>query len=185
MAGPMLLSLNEIHGEDAHVDRVFAPEDFTPKPDDYVVSGVVSLGLDLHVRDEHVRVAGRVRAPLTLACGRCAEPFAFSVDATFDLEYVPEAEVEEKPEREIEPEEFALAYYEDNAIDLGALMQEQFYLAMPMKPLCQPDCRGLCALCGKNLNQGSCECRASWEDPRLAVLRSLMPQTDETPKTER
>jgi uncharacterized protein len=107
------------------------------------------------------------------------------VDAAFDLEYVPEVEVEEKPEREIEPEEFALAYYKDNVIDLGALMQEQFYLAVPMKPLCQPDCRGLCALCGKNLNQGSCECRASWEDPRLAVLRSLIPQAADTPETER
>lgn len=185
MAGPMLLSLNEIHSEDTHVDRVFAPEDFTPRPDDYVVSGAVSLSLDLHRRGEHVRVSGRVRAPLTLVCGRCAETFAFPVDAAFDLEYVPEADVEEKPEREIEPEEFRLAYYEDNAIDLGALMQEQFYLAMPMKPLCQSGCKGLCALCGKNLNQGSCECRASWEDPRLAVLRSLMPQADDTPKTER
>ncbi len=185
MAGQMLLSLNEIRSEDTHVDRVFEPGDFTPRPDDYLVAGVVSLSLDLHVRDEHVRVSGRVQAPLTLACGRCAEPFALPVDAAFDLEYVPEVEVEEKPEREIEPEEFALAYYQDNAIDLAALMQEQFYLALPMKPLCRSDCRGLCAICGQNLNQGTCECRASWEDPRLAVLRSLMPPAAETPKTER
>lgn len=185
MTGSMLLQLNGIHGEDAHVERVFAPEDFDQRPDDFTVAGPVALSLDVHVRDERLRVSGRVRATLTLACGRCVEPFAWPVDASFDLEYVPEAEALEKPEREIEPGEFSLAYYKDGVIDLGALVQEQFYLAMPMKPLCREDCLGLCAMCGKNLNQGPCECRASWEDPRLAVLRSLLPKADETQKNER
>ena len=45
-------------------------------------------------------------------------------------------------------------------IDLGQLMQEQFYLAVPMKPLCREDCRGLCPVCGTNLNTGSCQLRS-------------------------
>lgn len=185
MSGHMLLQLNEIHGEEAHIERAFSAEDFKEAREDYAVSGPVALSLDVQIRDEHVRVTGRVTAPLTLACGRCVEPYALHVDAPFELEYVPEGEAEEKPEREVEPEEFSLAYYRDGAIDLRALMQEQFYLAMPMKPLCRPDCQGLCPVCGTNLNQGRCECKTSWEDPRLAVLKSLLPKGDGAQKTER
>jgi uncharacterized protein len=64
------------------------------------------------------------------------------------------------------------AFWNDE-IDLGQLMKEQFYLALPMKPLCRDECRGLCALCGANLNRGTCGCVAAWEDPRFAALRAL------------
>jgi uncharacterized protein len=52
-------------------------------------------------------------------------------------------------------------------------MREQFYLALPMKPLCSEGCKGLCAMCGTNLNKGSCDCKREWEDPRLAALKEL------------
>ena len=50
------------------------------------------------------------------------------------------------------------AFYENDEIDLGQLMQEQFYLALPMKPLCKDDCKGLCPNCGTNLNKATCDC---------------------------
>ena len=53
-------------------------------------------------------------------------------------------------------------------------MREQFYLALPMKPLCVETCRGLCPACGINLNQASCECDTAWQDPRLAGLKALL-----------
>jgi uncharacterized protein len=52
-------------------------------------------------------------------------------------------------------------------------MQEQFYLALPMKPLCVADCKGLCPSCGTNLNKSVCGCQAAWDDPRLAALKAL------------
>jgi uncharacterized protein len=52
-------------------------------------------------------------------------------------------------------------------------MREQFYLSLPMKPLCRADCRGLCPSCGTNLNRGACDCRAGWEDTRFAALKAL------------
>ena len=57
--------------------------------------------------------------------------------------------------------------------DLGHLMREQFYLSLPMKALCSDGCRGLCVVCGTNLNSGACGCTRTWEDPRLAPLRDL------------
>jgi uncharacterized protein len=65
------------------------------------------------------------------------------------------------------------AFYENDEIDLGHLMREQFTLSLPMKPLCRDDCRGLCPVCGVNWNKGSCDCKRDWEDPRLEALRNL------------
>jgi uncharacterized protein len=52
-------------------------------------------------------------------------------------------------------------------------MREQFYLALPMKPLCRPDCQGLCPVCGKNRNVETCACQSEWVDPRMEALRRL------------
>jgi uncharacterized protein len=52
-------------------------------------------------------------------------------------------------------------------------MREQFYLALPMKPLCVDACKGLCPVCGRNLNRETCDCKSDWEDPRMAALRQL------------
>ena len=76
-------------------------------------------------------------------------------------------------ERAIEEDDLATAFYENDTIDLGQLMREQFYLGLPMKPLCGEECRGLCPVCGTNLTRGACECRRDWNDPRLAPLQAL------------
>jgi uncharacterized protein len=76
-------------------------------------------------------------------------------------------------EREVEDDDLGTSYYRDDQIDLNELLREQFYLALPMKPLCDEACQGLCPQCGTNLNTGSCNCAAGWEDPRLAPLRQL------------
>ena len=108
---------------------------------------------------------------LELACSRCLEPFELPVDASFDVRYLPQSE-NTGDEREVEEDDLSDAFYRDEQIDLGQLMEEQFYLALPMKPLCREDCKGLCASCGTNLNEATCDCQVRWEDPRLAGLES-------------
>jgi uncharacterized protein len=54
------------------------------------------------------------------------------------------------------------------------MLREQFYLAIPMRPLCREDCKGLCPHCGTNWNTGTCACDVRWQDPRLAGLQSLL-----------
>ena len=61
-------------------------------------------------------------------------------------------------EVEVEDDDLTTAFYSDEQIDLGQLVLEQFYLAVPMKPLCRESCRGLCPECGTNLNTGTCSC---------------------------
>jgi uncharacterized protein len=95
------------------------------------------------------------------------------VQAAFDLRYLPQAENTGDDEEEVEEDDLASAFYRDDAIDLRQLIEEQFYLALPMKPLCRPECQGLCPQCGVNRNLETCDCQTRWEDPRMAGLKAL------------
>ncbi len=59
-------------------------------------------------------------------------------------------------------------------INATSALREQVLLSIPMRPLCRPDCKGLCDQCGQDLNEGPCQCSRQDSDPRLAVLRSLL-----------
>ncbi len=63
---------------------------------------------------------------------------------------------------------------EDGYLDIDALLLETLELEFPSKILCRADCRGLCATCGKDLNDGPCTCQADTQDPRLAPLEALL-----------
>ena len=63
---------------------------------------------------------------------------------------------------------------DDLNIDLFPLIREYLYLEMPISPTCRPDCKGLCSVCGENLNQMTCNHDIEIDDPRLAVLKSLL-----------
>jgi uncharacterized protein len=119
-----------------------------------------------------------------MKCSRSLLPFSSPVDQTFDLRYQPHTANTGEGEREIEEDDLTTAFYEKDEIDLGHLMHEQFVLSLPMKPLCDGACKGLCPVCGTNLNRGTCDCKPV-EDPRLAALRELRTRTkkNEEPKT--
>jgi uncharacterized protein len=95
------------------------------------------------------------------------------VDASFDLRYEPRRTESSERETEVRDRDLSAAYYDDQQIDLGQLMSEQFHLFVPMKPLCVEACRGLCPQCGVNLNREACGCVRDWQDPRLAALKGL------------
>ena len=104
------------------------------------------------------------------------------VNATFDLRYLPQgaaADEETSEESETEADDVSTTFYREEEIDLAELLREQFYLALPMKPLCAESCKGLCPQCGVNLNVETCACKPQWEDPRLAGLKALI--TDRKP----
>jgi len=79
---------------------------------------------------------------------------------------------------EVAEEDLDTSVYRDDQIDLNEVLREQFYLALPMKPLCREDCAGLCPQCGTNRNTGTCSCATEDVDPRLAPLRGLKQVAD-------
>lgn len=172
----LLLNLTRIRTAEDRFDHVYAPDTFADDRETFTVVEPVVLGVDIHKDKDIFRLAGRVQTVIEMPCGRCLEPFTTPVDATFDLRYQPRAAATAQAETEVQDDDFSAAFYDDDEIDLGQLMREQFYLAVPMKPLCRDDCRGLCAQCGTNLNKGACACVTDWEDPRFAALKALREQ---------
>ena len=170
-----MLSLNvaKIRTAEEHFEKVYEPAALGGERENFSIVEPVHLAFDIHKDKDQFRLVGRVRTTLELTCGRCLEPFQMPIDAPFDLRYHPRTQNTGEGEREVEEDDLTTAFYENDTIDLGQLMHEQFYLALPMKPLCAADCRGLCPQCGTNLNRGACSCPRDWEDPRLAALKTF------------
>jgi uncharacterized protein len=127
--------------------------------------------------DRSVHVRGRLSATLELQCGRCLEAFPFSLDQDLDLFYLPHRAAEEDDEQEDEVEladrDMVVAYHQGERLDLGEMLREQFFLAVPMKRLCREHCAGICPTCGANRNAGTCPCPPVETGSRLADLGAV------------
>jgi uncharacterized metal-binding protein YceD (DUF177 family) len=158
--------------------------------EDFSVVGTVHFEGDVERGSaETYHLRGQLKAQLVLPCARCAEPSDVAVDVPVDLRFVPAGTDTAGPRASASPDDHddghemaeddpSIALYDQPRIDLAQVAREQCYLAVPMKPLCRPDCQGLCPHCGINRNTGSCTCENRWEDPRLAGLRSLLKDAD-------
>ena len=174
----MRLDLSRFKAGEQRVDKTYEPAAFAlGKEDEFRVVAPVALATEVRKDSNKVRLVGTVKTTLECDCGRCLESFTIPVDATFDLLYLPVgttvAPAAGDEEQEIQADDVGVSYYKDDEIDLGDLMREQFYLALPMKPLCRVDCRGLCSVCGANRNRETCTCKVAWIDPRLEVLKQF------------
>jgi uncharacterized protein len=169
----MQLDLTRYRQPEEHFSRSFRPDEVAQDGDAYRIVAPVHLEFDIQKDKEKFRLIGTARTELELSCSRCLEPFRLPVDAVFELRFLPASEMADGEEREVQDEDLDTSYYRDDTIDLNELLREQFYLSLPMKPLCREDCKGLCPQCGTNWNTGTCTCTTEWEDPRLAALKGL------------
>ena len=123
-------------------------------------------------------VDGTARFTADLECSRCVEPYPFANNSTFHVRFRPRPELSaENEEIEIgDAEELDVEFYTERAIPLKDLALEQIQLSIPMKPLCEESCLGLCQVCGKNRLREACECETSVVDPRWDALAGLRDQ---------
>ncbi|HHT49466.1 MAG TPA: DUF177 domain-containing protein [Firmicutes bacterium] len=106
------------------------------------------------------QVDGKLSGSYRINCDRCLEKVKADFSSDFNDLFLPEAPL---------PEEEAKIFTGDE-LDLTATIMETINLQMPLKTLCLPNCRGLCPVCGSNLNHETCLCPQEDFDPRLAVL---------------
>jgi uncharacterized protein len=169
----MLLDLSRFRGGVDRIERRFEPGTVGHSEDDFRVVTPVILAAEVRKDAGKVRLVGRVQGTIELGCSRCLEPFEVPVDARFDVLFLPASQNAGEGEREVKEDDLGVSYYRDDVIDLGEVIREQFYLALPMKPLCREACLGLCPVCGTNRNRDTCSCENEWTDPRLEPLRRL------------
>lgn len=138
--------------------------------------GTVSITANAQKGDlpgEYV-VDGSVRFTGDLTCARCVEPYSFASSSAFHLRFEPRPIPQtEDEEIEIPPDALDVEFYNERAIPLRDLAIEQIQLTIPMKPLCNDDCLGLCPHCGINRNREACGCEESMVDDRWGALLEI------------
>jgi uncharacterized protein len=127
-----------------------------------------------------VEVKGTVETKVRLQCSRCLEAYEASVRPDFSLTFVPEEpEDPEDPDRSLD-DEIELSTYDMQVVSFSGEMlefqepvQEQLVLALLEKHLCRESCKGLCYICGANLNEVSCSCETGYINPQFDSLKNL------------
>ncbi|GAB6875820.1 YceD family protein [Thermaerobacter litoralis] len=174
MADPLVIDIEPLTRQRGlqSSGTVVAPIDPIPVPGgDIAAEGPVRLKYRLtHTGEGRIWLEADLAARARLTCDRCLEAFETELHTRYEEEFRPRpagAGAEEEPD---DAGETRVAYYDDHHVDLREGIRQNLILAVPAKQLCRLGCQGLCPRCGKNLNEGPCDCREEALDPRLAAL---------------
>jgi uncharacterized protein len=137
--------------------------------------GLLATAGRAEVLHEHrgIRLRGNFSSNFQVPCARCIEPVEIPLAAEFDLIFRPVSADSESPERSITAPETEIGYYQKDSLLLEDVLREQVLLALPVRTLCKPDCKGLCPRCGQNRNSQPCSCDEGPSDPRWEALAGL------------
>jgi uncharacterized protein len=135
----------------------------------------VSARLRVDKVGAEIMVKGDLRIDIKLACSRCLKEFDGKLTVPVDVVYHPVEELKDAAHlNEVKSEELDRDFYSGEELDLLDLIKEQVELNLPMKPLCDDACKGICPKCGTDLNLKSCTCSVKDIDPRFESLKKLI-----------
>lgn len=137
-------------------------------PEPYLGNFKTKIVLDKF--DHQIIVDAVTEIPAILFCDRCAREFQSEINSKFKMVYLFRSKYDES---ENEKEEVVYLHPDNDKIDLDKDIRDFAILGVPMKMLCSENCKGLCPKCGKNLNDGSCNCTEVMLDPRWEPIQKL------------
>jgi uncharacterized protein len=120
-----------------------------------------------------IEVTGRIRTALSLHCARCLKEFILPIEMEFEECFIHMKDAPRDDDTELLQEDMDVSFLPEGGIELRDIVEEQLWLNIPIKPLCHDGCKGLCSICGADLNLGECGCDRWQSDPRFAVLHSF------------
>ncbi len=120
-----------------------------------------------------VFILGKVRTILRLQCVRCLREFSYPLSTAFELTLHPLKEAPSEEETELASEEMELNFFEGGEIHLSEIACEQVFLEIPYQPLCREGCKGLCTVCGRDLNLSACDCVKEELSSGFSALKKL------------
>jgi uncharacterized protein len=164
--------------KDLAVRKVRIRKSYAPGSIDYGLNEVkqaepLEVNATAELLEGQIRVTGDLHTKIEMVCARCLEPVLEEVHRNFDLFYQPLLKGTPNDEERLKDDDTEIGFFEGEGLFLADVLKEQVLLSLPMKVICQSDCRGLCPHCGANLNQEQCRCERHASDPRLAPLARL------------
>ncbi len=161
-------------------------EDIPPEGLKVEFKDVKDLGEDLRIKNPfsgylklkkigiEVKLEGFLDGVIILECDRCLVSFEFPVKHEFKISIQPLNSLNIEEEKELMEEDMEVSFYENSWISFYDILREEIFLAIPYKKLCKPDCKGLCPVCGTNLNENTCNCKVSKKESPFAILKNLL-----------
>ncbi len=164
--------------KDLAVRKMRIRKSYAPGSIDYGLAEVkqtepLEVNATAELLEGQIRVTGDLHTKIEMVCARCLEPVIEEVHRDFDLFYQPLLKGTPNDEERLKDDDTEIGFFEGEGLFLADVLKEQVLLSLPMKVICQSDCRGLCPHCGANLNQEQCRCERHSSDPRLAPLARL------------
>ena len=131
-----------------------------------------------HVRLLRTKSGVLVAAHLSLSepevCSRCLRPLMEEVIVDFEEEFQATVDVQTGRPLAVRPDQDAFVIDSNHILDLTEAVRQYREASLEMQPLCRPDCKGLCPRCGRDLNEGDCNCDSGVIDSRLAGLAAFL-----------
>lgn len=151
---------------DIHEEHIQLDEDLT-------LSGPLTGHVRMRRTNQGLLVDGWIDLTIQLSCSRCLKEFELPLHMPFAEQFHPTVDVITGHMLPPIREEEVFAIDEYHQVDLTEAIRQQALLALPMMPLCEEDCKGLCSQCGRDLNLGPCDCQPV-VDTRFSVLAQLL-----------
>lgn len=167
----MILNLTDVlttEGRRISQEAEYTPDTLSYNGGRYTVTEKTPVSLVLtNIGKGKANVEGTMRLTVLLSCDRCLQdvPYPFFLQFSNTV-YTPEMKAAVSEEEA----DMCLFGYQ---IDVDDLVSNEISINWPMKILCRPDCKGICSVCGRNLNEGACECDTFVPDPRLAAIKDI------------
>jgi uncharacterized protein len=118
-----------------------------------------------------IMVKATMTASVTGICSRCLKPIDYDINYVFEEECLPSVSTSEGLSSPVQADNITID--ERHVLDLSEAIRQYTLLTMPVKPLCRPDCAGICLACGHDLNKGPCQCPSHIYDQRWSKLIHL------------
>ncbi len=144
-----------------------------PLPDDLRLAEPLEGRVTIARTNRGVLVDARLETAIEGECARCLRPIDVPLEVRVEEEALPSVELTTGVPLDTSAEPDVTRLDDHHQLDVGALVGEAISLAEPIAPLCEPDCPGLCAVCGERLGPGHAEHPEDDVDPRLEALRAF------------
>jgi uncharacterized protein len=169
--------IDDLKPEPLQVTHTFGMGDLKFRHEDAILVEPVTADFVLTHIGRDLRLVGKINTTVCYTCSRCVGEFSKALSAGFDLQYLPQPKSTGTEEIELRYEDMEVGFYDGVSLDVDLVVLEQIELALPMKFVCREDCRGLCPICGADLNQAACRCAEREPDSRMAALLDFKKRT--------
>lgn len=166
----MFIGVKELGRHDLRFREEFQPDMVDFRLAGFRQAGPLRVEASAELDGDDILLTGHLRGTFRVSCSRCLGEVVQSVERDFAMQYRPVAGTARDDELKLGATDLDIGFYRGDGFFLADAVAELVSLAMPVKPLCDEECRGLCPGCGASLDRDACRCDPQEADPRWSGL---------------